>query len=98
MPQVIITRRAARGLESCRIFLAKKNPEAARRAAEMIAQKIRLLEELPDVGKPVPGYVGRRELTIEFGSSGYVALYHHDPAKDKVYMLAFRHQKEGGYS
>jgi plasmid stabilization system protein ParE len=97
VPQVIITRRAARGLESCRIFLANKSPEAAQRAAGTITQKIMLLEEMPDVGRPVPGYVGRRELTMEFGNSGYVALYHHDPAKDKVYILAFRHQKEGGY-
>ena len=70
MPQVIITRRAARGLESCRI-----------------TQKIMLLEEMPDVGRPVPGYMGRRELTMEFGNSGYVALYHHDPVKDKVYIF-----------
>ena len=97
MPQVIITRRAARGLESCRLFLAHKSPEAARRASGIITQKIMLLEEMPDVGRPVPGYVGRRELTLEFGKSGYVALYHHDPAKDKVYILAFRHQKEGEY-
>lgn len=98
MPQVIITRRAARGLESCRTFLAEKNSRAAQRAAEMIAQKILLLEKLPDLGKPVPGYAGRRELIMEFGNTGYVALYHHDPAKDTVYMLAFRHQKEGGYA
>ncbi len=97
MPQVIITRRAARGLESCRIFLATKSPEAAQRAAWTITQKIMLLEKMPAVGRPVPGYVGRRELTMEFGSSGYVALYYHDPAKDKVYILAFRHQKEGSY-
>ncbi len=93
MPQVIITRRAARGLNSCRIFLANKSPEAAQRAAGSITQKIMLLEEMPDVGRPVSGYVRRRELTMEFGSSGYVALYHHDPDKDNVYILAFRQPK-----
>jgi hypothetical protein len=38
-----------------------------------------------------------RELVIGFGDSGLVALYHHDPAADAVYVLAFRHQKEAGY-
>lgn len=52
---------------------------------------------MPEVGRPSPEYPGRRELAIAFGDSGYVALYHHEPADDTVYVLAFRHQKEVGY-
>jgi hypothetical protein len=37
-----------------------------------------------------------RELVIEFGDAGYVALYRHDSATSIVYVLAFRHQKEAG--
>lgn len=38
-----------------------------------------------------------RELLIPFGKSGYVALYRHEPDKDVVHILAFRHQREAGY-
>ena len=38
-----------------------------------------------------------RELLIDFGDSGYAALYRYDPTKDAVYVLAFRHQKEAGH-
>ncbi len=37
------------------------------------------------------------ELLIEFGDSGYVALYRFEPKDDAVFVLAFRHQKEAGY-
>lgn len=38
-----------------------------------------------------------RELIIDFGQSGYIALYRHEPSDDAVYVLAFRHQREAGY-
>jgi len=38
-----------------------------------------------------------RESMIDFGDSGYVALYRHKPTADAVYVLAFRHQEEAGY-
>ncbi len=53
---------------------------------------------MPEVGRPVEvGMLECRELLIPFGESGYVALYRYEPAKDAVYVLAFRHQKEVGY-
>lgn len=39
-----------------------------------------------------------RELSIRFGSSGYVALYRYDDTADAVVILTIRHQKEAGYS
>ena len=39
----------------------------------------------------------RRELIIPFGSSGYVALYEIEPAKERVIVLAVRHQLEDDY-
>ena len=97
MPRVIITEGAALGLERCRQFLAGKAPEAVRRAARAIEQKLLLLESAPGIGRPCSEPPGWRELLIDFGDSGYVALYHHEPADDAVYVLAFRHQKEAGY-
>ena len=63
----------------------------------MIQQQFLLLETTPDIGRPFPEMPELRELIIDFGDSGYVALYRHEPADDIIYILAFRHQKEAGY-
>ena len=97
MPRVIITENAAQGLEYCRRFLAEKNPQAARRAAEAIERQFMLLETNPGIGRPLADHPALRELVIGFGDTGYIALYRHDVEPDAVYMLAFRHQKEAGY-
>ncbi len=97
MPRVIVTEGAAKGLERCRQFLAEKNPQASKRAGQAIQQQFILLETNPDIGRPLDDLPELRELVIEFGSSGYVALYRHEPEIGMVYVLAFRHQKEGGY-
>lgn len=81
----------------CRRFLAAKPPEAARRAGQAIERQLLLLEKTPDMGRPLPELPELRELAIAFGDSGYAALYRHEPADDRVYVLAFRHQKEAGY-
>ena len=62
-----------------------------------IAARLLALRTTPDIGRPFDGEEGLRELVIGFGSSGYVALYRHDPADDAVYVLALRHQREAGY-
>lgn len=97
MPRVIITEGAAQGLERCRQFLVEKGAQVTRRAAQAIERQFARLEEGPDVGRPFPELPELRELIIEFGDSGYVALYRHERADDTVYVLAFRHQKEVGY-
>ncbi len=97
MPRVIITESAAKGLEHCRRFLAEKNPQASRRAGQTIERHFTLLETTPAIGRPLEELPEFRELVIGFGDSGYVALYHHEPDTEVVYVLAFRHQKETGY-
>jgi len=97
VPRVIITEGAALGLERCRKFLAEKNPGAARRAGNTIAQAFVILETEPEIGRPYEDLIELRELVIEFGAAGYVALYKFDVESDKVYVLAFRHQKEVDY-
>ena len=97
MPRVIVTEGAGRGLERCRRFLTDKSPQAAKRAGQAIEQRFARLEEDPGIGRPFPELPELRELVIEFGDSGYMVLYRHDPAMDIVYVLAFRHQKEAGY-
>jgi plasmid stabilization system protein ParE len=79
-------------------LLASKAPEAARRAGQTIAQQFQLLERAPDIGRPLPEAPKLlRELVIQFGDSGYVALYRHDVQDGAIYVLAFKHQKEAGY-
>ena len=97
MSRVIITEGAAQGLEQCRQFLAENNPQAAKRAGQAIGRQFLQLEANPDIGRPLNDLPELRELIIEFGESGYVALYRHQAEIDTVYVLAFRHQKEAGY-
>jgi plasmid stabilization system protein ParE len=85
-------------LERCRDFLATKNPQASKRAGQAIKQQLLLLEIEPKIGRPFDDPPELRELIIPFGDSGYVALYRYEIDADSVYVLAFRHQKEAGYS
>jgi len=95
--RVIITEGAAQGLECCRQFLAEQNPQAAKRAGQAIERQFLQLETNPNIGRPLNDLPELRELVVEFGDSGYMALYRHQQEKDTVYVLAFRHQKEAGY-
>lgn len=97
MPRLIVTAGAVRGLDRCRRFLSERHPQASRRAAQVISRHLAMLEESPEIGRPVEGLVGMRELIIPFGASGYAALYRYGEADDAVYVLAFRHQREAGY-
>lgn len=84
-------------MERCRRFLAEKNPRASRRAGQIIKNQLALLEAQPEIGRPLDELPKFRELVIPFGDSGYVALYRYDTEADRVYVLAFRYQKEAGY-
>ena len=94
---MIVTEGATQGLERCRKFFDEKAPLVARRAAQAIERQFARLEESPEVGRPFPDMPELRELIIEFGESGYVALYRYERADDTAYVLTFRHQKEAGY-
>jgi plasmid stabilization system protein ParE len=97
VPRLIITATALAGLERCRHFLAEKDPQVARRAAQTINRQLLRLESDPDVGRPYDETPELRELVIAFGDAGYVALYRFIPADSAVVVLAFRHQREAGY-
>ncbi|ACQ67655.1 plasmid stabilization protein [Candidatus Williamhamiltonella defendens] len=98
MPQVIIQKRAQEDLVRLQAFLKRKNPLAARKAAKAISNSIKLLIDMPSIGRPVEGLnIEFRELIIDFGSSGYVLLYRDDTELDRVVILSIKHQKESGY-
>lgn len=77
-------------------FLAPKSEEAAQRAVLSIQNGVRTLSKHPEIGRPMEGMpVEYRELVIEFGRGGYVALYRYDG--HHVAILAIRHGREAGY-
>ncbi len=87
---------ALRDLERLRGLLRHKNPIASRKAATTIIQSVQILEQHPQIGRPVddmgPEY---RELIIGFGHYGYAALYRHDG--ETIIIVPIRHQLEAGY-
>jgi plasmid stabilization system protein ParE len=77
-------------------FLAPKDSDAARRAVQAIRAGVKLLAHQPRVGRPVDDMAPEfREWLIDFGDSGYVALYRLND--ETAAILAVRHQKEAGY-
>ena len=87
--------RAVADLERLCDFLAKREPHAASATIELIAGAVDVLAAHPQIGRPVES--GLRELVISRGKSGYVALYRYDEARDRVLVLATRHQREAGF-
>jgi len=82
MPRLIWSPNALRDVARLHGFLKAKNPDAARRAVRAIRQGVRLLETHPEAGRPAEGMDPEfREWWIEFGGSGYLALYRGSPQK-----------------
>jgi plasmid stabilization system protein ParE len=92
---VAYSARALADLDRLFDFLAATNPAAAINAAEVILDAVRILERHPYIGRPVRGPL--RELVISYGRTGYVALYRVSAGRDRVEVLAIRHQREAGY-
>lgn len=96
MPQVKFARAALDDLSRLREFLRVKNPVAAKRAAIVISKSVQLQGQYPQIGRPAEEMeIEYRELLIDFGDSGYIALYRYDA--DVVTVLSLRHQREAGY-
>ncbi|PWF44340.1 type II toxin-antitoxin system RelE/ParE family toxin [Massilia glaciei] len=96
MPQVRLAPSALHDLQRLREFLRIKNPAAAKRAAAAIIKSIQMLGRYPQVGRPAQEMdIEYREITVEFGDTGYIVLYRYE--LDAVTVLSIRHQKEAGY-
>ena len=76
-------------------FLAQHDPSVAAIAAELIVDAIAVLERHPGIGRSVRGNL--RELVISHGRAGYVALYRFVRQRNRVEVLAVRHQREAGF-
>ena len=95
MPRLKSASRAQADLARLYRFLADKDRAAAARAMRVIADTVFTLTHAPEIGRPVED--GLRELIIDFGRSGYLALYEFDPYVDEIVVFAIRHQLEHDY-
>jgi plasmid stabilization system protein ParE len=97
MPRLIWSEPALRDVQRLYRFLAENNANAASRTVKAIRAGVQVLARHPEIGRPAddmaPEY---REWLIDFGDSGYIALYHYDG--ETALIVAVRHQREAGYS
>ena len=95
--QLRFTPAARADLERLFTFLVEKDLAAARRALETIDEALTVIQDFPFAcRKAQAGSPFLREMLIDFGSSGYVALYEIE-GDDLVTVLAVRHQREEDY-
>lgn len=96
MPQVRLSARAQSDLVRLHTFLLSKDVDVAKRAVLAIRDAFMPLKHAPMIGRPVEDSDDLRELVIDYGSSGYLALYRFEVALDAVTILAIKHQREDG--
>jgi plasmid stabilization system protein ParE len=87
--------RALADLERLVDFLLETDAANAATTFELIESAVSVLASHPLIGRPVEA--GLRELVISRGRSGYLALDRYDEARDRMLVLAIRHQREAGY-
>lgn len=99
MPHIVSwSPRAVSGVQKAYRFLAEKDADAAKAAAQIILQQANILEAFPNAGRPADDLEPEhRELLVPFGATGYVLLYRVNPGNASVTVLSVRHQKEVGY-
>lgn len=96
MPSLIWTPPALVDVQRLYRFLVSRDVNSAQRAVRAIRTGVEILAHQPGIGRPVEDMDPQfREWLIDFGDSGYVALYRYDSAT--ISILAVRHQKEAGY-
>ena len=96
MPRLIWSQSALGDVQRLYRFLAEKNADAAKRAVKTIRDGVKIIAHRPALGRPAEGMEPEyREWLIDFGDSGYVALYRFDG--QTAIILAVRHQREAGY-
>lgn len=96
MPQLRWTGPALNDVQRLYRFLAARDIGAAQRAVKAIRAGVQILARQPRLGRPIEDMdINFREWLIEFGGSGYVALYRIQD--ESVIILAVRHQREAGY-
>lgn len=97
MSRVILSARAQFDIARLHAFLLEKDTSAAKRALLAIREAFIPLKQSPMMGRPVEDSADLRELVIDFGTTGYLAMYRYEAPLDAVTILAIKHQREDGY-
>lgn len=95
MREIIWLDSAVNDLVRLREFIAKENPNAAKKAASTIKKTIQLLAETPSIGKPVKDLPQYRDLLARFGAGGYVIRYR--IYLETIYIVHLRHYRESDF-
>lgn len=95
---VEIGKAAREDIERLHAFMIETAPEYADQAIERIYKSFKTLEIIPHSCRKASYQDGRqlRELIIDQGSSGYIALFEIRP-EGVVSILAIKHQRESDY-
>ena len=96
MPFIKYSTQAIADLKRLHDFLATQNPDVARRAISVIRDALMKVAIMPERFRPVEGKIYNREAIIDFGSSGYIALFRHLPNGD-ITIARIKHQKEDDF-
>ena len=96
MPFIKYSTQAIADLKRLHDLLATQNPDVARRAISVIRDALMKVAIMPERFRPVEGKVYHREAIIDFGSSGYIALFRHLPNGD-ITIARIKHQKEDDF-
>ncbi len=97
MPHVKLSTRAQKDLPRLYDFLATYDTKIANQAIDTILDAFENLY-MPTIGSPIPEKEGMRKLVIDFGDTGYTALYRYSKKTDTIRVLAIKHQKEEDYT
>lgn len=92
----VIRKSTIRHIPSSRIPI-QKNSNAEKRTVLVIREAFMPLKQSHLIGRPVEDLGDLRELMIEFGAAGYLALYRFESSLDVVTILAIKHQREDDY-
>jgi len=79
-------------LKRLHTFIASHNPNAANRAIQTLVQAASTLREFPEKGRPWEPEINIRELTVRFGTRGYVVRYR--VFEDNVFIIRVWHGLE----
>lgn len=85
--QVIFSPQAIARLEEIVRYIAADNPVAALRLGMKLIDRVELLEEFPELGRPFPKRAGVRCLSIR----PYLIYYRFKPTEQVVEILDFWH-------
>lgn len=94
---IVFAEEAFHDLEQIFDFNYARDPATALAHIEAVRSAVLILEMHPEIGRPAGAGSTLRELVISHGETGYIALYEHAPAENRVRIVAIRHQREAGY-